>query len=75
MLGMLGFGVALAMGTAVFARGGFLAAGFGLDTLLFAGGIGGGLAFTVMALRASRMARECRRRLEESSGRGGARGS
>lgn len=65
LLGMLGFGLALAMGALLARENGFLAAGYGLDMILFAGGLCGGLVFTVMAIRASRMARQCRLRLDE----------
>lgn len=70
-MGALGFGVALAMAAILVTRGGLLAAGFGVELILLVGGLAGGLAFTVLGLRASRMARDCRRRLDESRGRGG----
>lgn len=70
VMGTLGFGVAFAMAAVLMSRGGFFAAGFGLEMVLFAGGLGGGIAFTVLALRASKMARACRRRLDERPGGG-----
>lgn len=63
-MGALGFGLALVVATVIGWEGSFLAAGFGLEKLLFVGGVVGGLTFTVLALRASRTARECRRRLD-----------
>lgn len=71
MMGALGFGVALAMAVVVVTQGGFLAAAFGVEMILLVGGLSGGLAFTTLALRASRMARACRRRLDEKPGHGG----
>ncbi|MQA85631.1 MAG: hypothetical protein GEV03_13635 [Streptosporangiales bacterium] len=70
VMGALGFGVAVAMAAVLVTRGGF-AAGFGPEMVLIAGGLGGGVAFTVLALRASKMAREYRRHLERKSGRTG----
>jgi hypothetical protein len=64
-MGALGFGLALVMATAIGWEGSFFAAGFGLEKFLFAGGVVGGLTFTLLALRASRAARACRRRLDE----------
>lgn len=61
LLGALGFGAALLMAALLLTRGSVSA--FPVETLLLVGGIGGGLAFTVLAVRASRMARECKRRL------------
>lgn len=69
MMGALGFGVALVMAALLITRGGFRAAGLGVELILLVGGLAGGLAFTVLALRASRVARECRRRLDERPGR------
>ncbi|MPZ96202.1 MAG: hypothetical protein GEU96_15145 [Propionibacteriales bacterium] len=69
LLGALGFGVALVVGLRLASENGFLAQGFGLDMMLLAGGVAGGLAFTGIALRASRTAQACRRHLEQS-GRG-----
>ncbi len=63
LLGALGFGLALVMGAGASRDGGPFAAGHGLEMVLVAGGIGGGIVFTVLALRASRIAKECRRRL------------
>jgi hypothetical protein len=63
-MGAVGFGLALLMATAIGWEGSFLEVGFGLEKLLFAGGVVGGLTFTVLALRASRAARACRRRLD-----------
>jgi acetylornithine/succinyldiaminopimelate/putrescine aminotransferase len=71
-MGALGFGVALAMAAVLMARGGMLAGGFGPELVLLAGGLGGGVAFTVLALRASRMARGCQRQLDHHTTRGGA---
>lgn len=65
LMGTLGFGLALVMATVIGWEGSFLAAGFGLEKLLFVGGVVGGLTFTLLALRASRVARTCRRRLDE----------
>lgn len=62
LMGALGFGAALLMGVLLLTRGSFSAA-FPVETLLLVGGLGGGLAFTVLAVRASRMASECRRRM------------
>jgi hypothetical protein len=63
LLGALGFGLALVIVATAAREGGPFAAGFGLETILVAGGIGGGIVFTALALRASRIAKECRRRL------------
>jgi hypothetical protein len=63
LLGALGFGVAVIIGIPLVREGSFFAAGYGLELFLVAGGIGGGIVFTVLALRASRMAKECQRRL------------
>ncbi|MGH3343050.1 MAG: hypothetical protein ACRDPK_09245 [Carbonactinosporaceae bacterium] len=65
LMGALGFGVALLTGSTLARENGFFSVGFGLETVLFFGGLGGGVLFTVLALRASRMARSCRERLEE----------
>lgn len=64
MLGALGFGIAFAMVAVLIGRGGLFASGFGPELVLIAGGLGGGIAFTVLALRASRMATACKRQLE-----------
>jgi hypothetical protein len=63
LMGALGFGLALVMGVTLANEGSFFAAGYGLELILLAGGIGGGIVFTVLALRAARMAKECQRRL------------
>lgn len=65
-MGALGFGIALVIGVPVVREGNLFAAGHGLELILVAGGIGGGIVYTVLALRASRMARNCRRRLRET---------
>jgi mannose/fructose/N-acetylgalactosamine-specific phosphotransferase system component IIC len=65
LMGALGFGVALVMGITLAREGSPFAAGFGLELILAVGGMGGGIVFTVLALRASRMAKECQRRLRE----------
>jgi hypothetical protein len=65
LMGALGFGIALVMGVALAREGSFFAAGHGLELILLSGGVGGGIVFTVLALRAARMAKECRRRLPE----------
>ena len=59
-------GIALVIGVPVVREGNLFAAGHGLELILVAGGIGGGIVYTVLALRASRMARNCRRRLRET---------
>lgn len=69
LMGMLGFGLALVTGALLAQQGSLLAAGFGLDRVLFVGGLSGGLLFTLLALRASRIARDCKRRLDEHPGR------
>lgn len=63
LMGALGFGLALVVGFSLASGGNLLAAGHGLEMILVAGGIGGGIVFTVLALRAARMAKECERRL------------
>lgn len=63
LLGALGFGLALLMAAVLAGRGALLAAGWGLETLLLFGGIAGGLLYTTLAVRASRHAKEYRRRL------------
>lgn len=65
LLGALGFGVAVIIGIPLVRAGNLLAPGSGLELILVGGGIGGGIVFTVLALRASRMAKECQRRLRE----------
>ena len=65
LMGALGFGLALIIGVTAGREDGLFAAGYGLEMILVAGGIGGGIVFTVLALRASRIAKECRRRLGE----------
>jgi hypothetical protein len=65
LLGALGFGLALLMAAVLAGRGALLLrAGWGLETLLLFGGIAGGLLYTTLAVRASRHAREYRRRLD-----------
>ena len=64
-MGALGFGLALLMATVIGWEGSFFAVGYGLEKLLFAGGVVGGLTFTVLAVRASRVAKACRRRLDD----------
>lgn len=66
-LGALGFGLALVMGSILAGNAGFLQPEFGLEMVLFTGGLAGGLAFTVVAVRASRMARTCKQRLADDS--------
>lgn len=68
-MGVLGFGLALVTGTMLAREGSLLAPGFGLDRVLFVGGLGGGMLFSLLALRASRIARDCRRRLDQHQGR------
>lgn len=63
LMGALGFGLALVVGVALGRAGSLFAPGHGLETILVTGGIGGGIVFTVLALRAARMAKECERRL------------
>jgi hypothetical protein len=65
LMGALGFGLALVIGVPLVREGSLFTVGYGLELILVAGGIGGGIVFTVLALRASRMAKECRRRLRE----------
>ena len=65
LLGALGFGVAVIIGIPLVRAGHLLAPGHGLELILVGGGIGGGIVFTVLALRASSMAKECQRRLRE----------
>jgi hypothetical protein len=64
LLGALGFGLALLMAAVLAGRGTLLGAGWGLETLLLFGGIAGGLLYTTLAMRASRHAKEYRRRLD-----------
>jgi hypothetical protein len=65
LLGALGFGLALLVGATVAGEGSLFTAGRGLESILVAGGIAGGIVFTLLAVRASRMATRCRRRLRE----------
>jgi hypothetical protein len=65
LLGALGFGLAVIIGIPLVRAGNLLAPGHGLELILVGGGIGGGIVFTVLALRASRMSKECQRRLTE----------
>lgn len=65
LMGAIGFGLALITGAVLAKQGSLLAPGFGLESLLFTGGLGGGLIFSLMALRASRMARRCQEALDE----------
>jgi hypothetical protein len=65
LMGALGFGLALVLGIPLVREGSLFAAGYGLELILVVGGVGGGIVFTVLALRASRMAKECQRRLYE----------
>ncbi len=65
LLGALGFGLALLMAAILAGRGALLRAGWGLETLLLFGGIAGGLLYTILAVRASRHAKEYRRRIDE----------
>lgn len=53
------------MGSILAGNAGFLQPEFGLQMVLFTGGLAGGIAFTVVAARASRMARACRRHLAD----------
>lgn len=68
LLGALGFGFALLMGLRLASEDGFFVRGFGLDLMLFVGGLVGGVVFTVLALRAARVAKLCRRQLERLEG-------
>ncbi|OLT00135.1 hypothetical protein BJF90_07610 [Pseudonocardia sp. CNS-004] len=63
LMGALGFGIALVIGVPVVREGNPFGGGHGLELILVAGAVGGGIVFTVLALRASRMARDCQRRL------------
>jgi hypothetical protein len=65
LMGALGFGLALVLGIPLVREGSLFAAGYGLELILVVGGVGGGIVFTVLALRASRMAKGCQRRLHE----------
>jgi hypothetical protein len=65
LMGALGFGVALLMSFTLARQGTMFSTGYGLELILAAGGTAGGIVFTVLALRASRMAKECQRRLRE----------
>ncbi|MGH3647291.1 MAG: hypothetical protein ACRDTM_08955 [Micromonosporaceae bacterium] len=65
LMGALGFGLALVTGAKLAEQGSLLAPGFGLESILLTGGLGGGLIFSLMALRASRMARQCRQVLDK----------
>ncbi|MQA27512.1 MAG: hypothetical protein GEU94_19075 [Micromonosporaceae bacterium] len=65
LMGALGFGLALVTGALFIEKGSLLAPGFGLESILLTGGLAGGLIFSVLALRASRMARRCQQALEE----------
>lgn len=63
LMGALGFGLAVVMGAGLARAGDPFAPGHGLELVLAAGGIGGGVVFTVLAVRAARIAAQCRRRL------------
>jgi hypothetical protein len=65
LMGALGFGVALVIGVALVREGSLFAVGYGLELILVTGGIGGGIVFTALAVRASRMANDCQSRLRE----------
>jgi hypothetical protein len=69
LLGALGFGVALLMLMVVTERGASPSpTPVSLEQMLMFGGVFGGLMFTLIAARASRTAKACRRLLDDASG-------
>jgi hypothetical protein len=64
-MGVLGFGLSLAMFAVIASGTSPIGGGFWLEKLLVAGGLAGGVTFTILGLRASRAADRVRKLLEE----------
>lgn len=70
MLGALGFGLGLVMFAVIASGKSPLGVGFWLEKALLAGGLAGGVTFTVLGLRASRAAERVRKLLQDRSREG-----
>jgi len=64
MMGALGFGLSLVMFAVIASGRSPIGGGFWLEKLLLAGGLAGGVTFTIFGLRASRAADRVRKLLE-----------
>jgi hypothetical protein len=63
-MGVLGFGLGLIMFAVLAAGKSLIGEGFWVEKLLIAGGVAGGVSFTITGLRASRTADRVRKLLE-----------
>lgn len=70
-MGVLGFGLSLAMFAVTASGKSPIGEGLWLEKLLLAGGLAGGVTFTVLGLRASRAADRVRKLLNEQHGGSG----
>lgn len=70
-MGVAGFGLSLAMFAVIAGGKSLIGEGFWVEKLLVAGGVAGGLSFTITGLRASRAADRLRKVLEASPRDGG----
>ena len=66
-MGVLGFGLSLVMFAIIAGGTSPLGTGFWLEKLLLAGGLAGGVSFTILGLRASRAAERVRKLLDDRS--------
>jgi hypothetical protein len=69
LLGAMGFGIALVMLVNIVAGGALPGVGSGVQMFLLVAGVLAGAMYTGIAVRASRAAKQYRRRLERASGR------
>lgn len=67
-MGVVGFGLSLVMFAVLAAGTSLIGEGFWVEKLLIAGGVAGGVSFTITGLRASRVADRVRKMLEEGGG-------
>jgi hypothetical protein len=63
-MGVAGFGLSLVMFAVLAAGKSLIGEGFWVEKLLIAGGVAGGVSFTITGLRASRAADQLRKLLE-----------
>jgi hypothetical protein len=66
MMGAVGFGLALMMFAVMASGESPIGEGFWLEKLLTAGGLAGGVTFTILGLRASRTADRVKKLLEQA---------
>jgi hypothetical protein len=67
-MGVAGFGLSLVMFAVIAGGKSLIGEGFWVEKLLIAGGVAGGVSFTITGLRASRAADQLRKLLEGGGG-------